>query len=40
MRYRGTAELPDEDPSSLSNFDLVAHLKFLRSHVDKTALYA
>ncbi|EKM60813.1 uncharacterized protein PHACADRAFT_179990 [Phanerochaete carnosa HHB-10118-sp] len=38
MRHLGTPELPDEDPGSPSNFDLVAHIKFLRSHIDKNAL--
>lgn len=34
----GTPELPDEDPTSPSNFDIIAHLKFLRKYVDKNAL--
>ena len=38
VKYRGTPELPDEDPSSLSDFDAIAHIKFLRRHVDKNAL--
>ncbi|GJE87719.1 hypothetical protein PsYK624_038020 [Phanerochaete sordida] len=37
-RHAGTPELPDEDPGSASNFDLVAHVKFLRAHIDKNAL--
>ncbi|KAI0706049.1 hypothetical protein BC835DRAFT_1311874 [Cytidiella melzeri] len=37
-KYRGTVELPDEDPASISNFDLAAHITFLREHVDKNAL--
>ena len=36
--HYGTPELPDEDPGSATNFDLVAHVKFLRKHIDKDAL--
>lgn len=35
---RGTPILPDDDLRSPSNFDLVAHIKFLRDHIDKNAL--
>lgn len=38
-RYRGTDILPDDDPQSASNFDLPKHIEFLRSHIDKNALY-
>ncbi|KAH9835845.1 uncharacterized protein C8Q71DRAFT_99456 [Rhodofomes roseus] len=38
MQHRGTEVLPDEDPESPSNFDMIAHLEFLRKHVDKNAL--
>lgn len=38
QRHLDTPELPDEDPGSATNFDIVAHIKFLRSHVDKNAL--
>lgn len=38
VKHRGTPELPDEDPTSMWNFDLVAHITFLREHVDKNAL--
>ncbi len=38
VRHRGTDILPDDDPESVSNFDMVAHLKFLRNNVDKNAL--
>lgn len=38
MRHMGTPELPDDDPGSPSNFNLKAHLEFLRSHIDKNAL--
>lgn len=38
LQYRGTSHLPDEDPSSPSNFDLIQHIEFLRNHVDKNAL--
>ncbi|CCM00318.1 uncharacterized protein FIBRA_02348 [Fibroporia radiculosa] len=37
-QHRGTPALPDDDPESATNFDLVSHLKFLRNHVDKNAL--
>ncbi|KAI0032488.1 hypothetical protein K488DRAFT_49752 [Vararia minispora EC-137] len=37
-QYRGTEELPDPDPMSSNNFDLVKHIEFLRKHVDKTAI--
>ena len=39
LKYLGTAELPDDDPTSPTNFDIVTHIKFLRSHIDKNALY-
>lgn len=39
MQHRGTEVLPDDDPDSPNNFDMVAHLEFLRKHVDKNALY-
>ncbi|KZT06305.1 uncharacterized protein LAESUDRAFT_726133 [Laetiporus sulphureus 93-53] len=38
VQHRGTPNLPDADPESPTNFDLVAHIKFLRNHVDKNAL--
>lgn len=38
LRHLGTPELPDPDPGSPTNFDLVAHIKFLRNHIDKNAL--
>lgn len=34
-QHRGTAELPDEDPKSNTNFDLRKHIDFLRSKVNK-----
>ncbi|KAJ7275459.1 hypothetical protein B0H12DRAFT_1087414 [Mycena haematopus] len=37
VKYRGTALLPDSDPLSLQ-FDLVAHIEFLRKHINKNAL--
>lgn len=39
MQHRGTAALPDDDPGSATNFNLLAHIKFLRNHIDKNALY-
>ncbi|KAF8559362.1 hypothetical protein OG21DRAFT_1594769 [Imleria badia] len=38
LQYRGTPHLPDEDPGSPSNFNLINHIEFLRKHVDKNAL--
>lgn len=38
LQHRGTDELPDPDPLSMTNFDMVAHLEFLRRHIDKNAL--
>lgn len=38
LQYRGTSHLPDEDPISPSNFNLINHVEFLRKHVDKNAL--
>lgn len=37
-QHRGTALLPDPEPLSVTNFDLVHHLKFLRAHVDKASM--
>lgn len=39
IQHRGTPALPDDDPESPTNFDCVAHIKFLRKHIDKNALY-
>ncbi|RPD63262.1 hypothetical protein L227DRAFT_544094 [Lentinus tigrinus ALCF2SS1-6] len=38
VQHRGTDELPDPDPASATNFDLAAHVKFLRKHIDKNAI--
>ena len=38
LQHRGTSRLPDDDPASLFNFNLIKHTEFLRSHVDKNAL--
>lgn len=38
-QYRGTEHLPDPNPGSQTDFDLIKHLKFLRRFVDKNALY-
>ncbi|KAK0208398.1 hypothetical protein DFS33DRAFT_1303084 [Desarmillaria ectypa] len=38
MKHRGTAILPDDDLNSATNFNLIRHLEFLRSHIDKNAL--
>ena len=39
LQHRGTELLPDADPKSTSNFDLVKHIEFLRRHLDKNAMY-
>ena len=36
--HRGTPQLPDPNPKSVTDFDLVAHLTFLRAHIDKPSL--
>ncbi|KAK2461682.1 hypothetical protein APHAL10511_006145 [Amanita phalloides] len=38
LRHKGTSVLPDEDPSSPTNFDLAKHVEVLRAHIDKNAL--
>lgn len=38
-QYRGTEHLPDPNPQSQTDFDLIKHLQFLRKFVDKNALY-
>lgn len=38
-RHRGTPQLPDPNPKSMTDFDLIAHLTFLRAHVDKPSLW-
>ncbi|KAI8995421.1 hypothetical protein BD414DRAFT_410090 [Trametes punicea] len=38
MQHRGTDVLPDPEPESATNFDLAAHIKFLRKHIDKNAI--
>ncbi|EIW64510.1 uncharacterized protein TRAVEDRAFT_139409 [Trametes versicolor FP-101664 SS1] len=38
LQHRGTDVLPDDDPTSAGNFDLAAHVKFLRKHIDKNAI--
>ncbi|KAG7450158.1 uncharacterized protein BT62DRAFT_884415 [Guyanagaster necrorhizus] len=38
MKRRGTTILPDDDLNSATNFNLIHHLEFLRSHIDKNAL--
>ncbi|KAK7019694.1 hypothetical protein VNI00_017994 [Paramarasmius palmivorus] len=38
VQHRGTVHLPDGDPTSATNFNLVEHIEFLRKHVDKNAL--
>ncbi|KAG9096321.1 hypothetical protein FS749_008741 [Ceratobasidium sp. UAMH 11750] len=40
LQHRGSEALPDPNPENLSDFDLPAHVTFLREHIDKTALHA
>ncbi|KIY52288.1 hypothetical protein FISHEDRAFT_35427 [Fistulina hepatica ATCC 64428] len=37
-QQRGTPQLPDDDPGSPTNFDLMKHIEFLRRYIDKNAL--
>ncbi|TFK57634.1 hypothetical protein OE88DRAFT_1620407 [Heliocybe sulcata] len=37
-KYRRSVFLPDSDPITPSNFDLVRHIDFLRRHIDKNAI--
>ncbi|KAI0308044.1 hypothetical protein B0F90DRAFT_1664967 [Multifurca ochricompacta] len=39
-QYRGTEYLPDINPRSQTDFDLINHLEFFRNFVDKNALKA
>ncbi|EPQ61082.1 hypothetical protein GLOTRDRAFT_113540 [Gloeophyllum trabeum ATCC 11539] len=39
-RYRGSAFLPDDDPPTPSNFNIIMHIDFLRRHIDKSAILA
>ncbi|TFY76774.1 hypothetical protein EWM64_g7235, partial [Hericium alpestre] len=38
LQHRGSEALPDPNPESPSDFDLAAHVEFLRRHIDKNAL--
>ncbi|KAJ7593112.1 hypothetical protein C8J56DRAFT_1013301 [Mycena floridula] len=38
IQHRGSPLLPDKDPSSASDFNLIQHIEFLRKHVDKNAI--
>ena len=38
VRHRGTPQLPDPNPKSVTDFDLALHLTFLRAHIDKPSL--
>lgn len=38
VKNRGTFELPDPNPRNPTEFDLKAHLEYLRKHVDKNAM--
>ncbi|OXH39068.1 hypothetical protein J008_01658 [Cryptococcus neoformans] len=38
LKFRGTEELPDDNIESSVEFDLKAHIDFLRKHVDKRTL--
>lgn len=38
FKYRGTPILPDDNPDDPQDFDLLAHITFLRNNIDKKAL--
>jgi hypothetical protein len=38
IRHRGTPQLLDKSPKSMTEFDLIAHITFLRAHIDKPSL--
>ncbi|KIO22744.1 hypothetical protein M407DRAFT_216113 [Tulasnella calospora MUT 4182] len=38
MQKRGTEELPDSNPDSPVDFDLISHVVYLREHIDKPRL--
>ncbi|KAF8203137.1 hypothetical protein BJ912DRAFT_1018924 [Pholiota molesta] len=38
VAHKGTPELPDDNDRSPSDFDLIKHIEFLRTHIDKHAL--
>lgn len=38
MQKRGTDELPDTNPNSPVDFDLISHVVYLREHIDKPRL--
>lgn len=38
MQKRGTDELPDSNPDSLTKFDLISHVVYLRNNIDKAQL--
>lgn len=38
LKHRGSEQLPDPHLDSLNDFDLAAHITFLRQHIDKAAL--
>ncbi|EJD04259.1 uncharacterized protein FOMMEDRAFT_106841 [Fomitiporia mediterranea MF3/22] len=38
IKNRGTPELPDRNPQNPTEFDLKAHLEYLREHVDKNSI--
>ncbi|KAF8604424.1 hypothetical protein BDV93DRAFT_522539 [Ceratobasidium sp. AG-I] len=40
LKHRGSDQLPDPNLDSLSDFDLAAHITFLRQYIDKAALHA
>jgi oxalate---CoA ligase len=37
-QYRGTDVLPDDNPTSPTDFELVKHVEFLRRYIDKQSL--
>ena len=39
VQHRGTEVLPDPDPEIATNVNLATHVKLLRKHIDKNAMY-
>jgi oxalate---CoA ligase len=40
LQYRGSDALPDPNPYSIVDWPVVAHIEFLRKHIDKSAIRA
>jgi oxalate---CoA ligase len=38
VQNRGTPLLPDDHPDNIFEFDLIAHISYLRNHINKSSL--